>query len=105
MHPVTFRRVVNGYVIGVGCMEFVCEDFEKMINELREYHHHPRETEKKWSDYADKQGLPESVEMPAETACDPDRPRPDLPPVYRGESASPPPHSLGGGLITGRIER
>jgi hypothetical protein len=80
MHPISLQRVMNGYVVTVGCMYFVFNSFDEMITELQAYHDHTEETTKKWL------GVQEKLNLPSQppTACEPDRPRPDR--AYVGES-------------------
>jgi hypothetical protein len=46
MYSITIRRVVNGYRVSVGCMQFVFTDVEDLIEEFRAYHERPHEREK-----------------------------------------------------------
>lgn len=54
MHRIVMNRVINGYRVEVGCMEFVFNSFGDLIEELTAYHEHPQETEEKWIDVQQK---------------------------------------------------
>lgn len=79
-HPIALRRVVNGYVVGVGCMEFVFNSFDELVSELREYHDDPRAAEKKWLSTMEEQNLSLSTQ--------PCAPEPTAP-AYAGNARLP----------------
>jgi len=49
-HSVTIQKVVNGFIVTVGCKVFVFESFDSMLMAVKEYFENPEKAEKKYVD-------------------------------------------------------
>ena len=49
MRNIKIRRVMNGFVVGVGCQDLVFETSEKLLGELKRYLDSPEVTEEEYT--------------------------------------------------------
>jgi len=49
IHPVVIKKVVNGFVIEIGCKVFVSEHWGSIVNALTEYWNDPEAARKKYA--------------------------------------------------------
>lgn len=49
-YAISIRPASNGFIVTVGCKDFVFEDRERMLQKIGEYYSNPAEVEKKFRD-------------------------------------------------------
>lgn len=74
MHEVTIRKVVNGYIVGVGCETFVFNSLTNLIEELGLYLTNPAERIKNWGPLLKKYHEMTSGEEDVPEELEPDQP-------------------------------
>ena len=47
-HPITIKRVTNGFIVEVGCRTFVKENWRDVVEGITKYWKDPLETEKEY---------------------------------------------------------
>lgn len=66
MRDIIIRKVMNGYVVTVGCQKLVFESQMGMMLELSRYLNSPEKVER---EYTEKYGLTNPVGVPVEAQC------------------------------------